>query len=181
MRAILDSAGLTEVRIFASSNLDEDSIAALVGCGAPIDGFGVGTRMNTSADQPYLDCAYKLQEYAGRPCRKRSEGKATLPGRKQVFRRVAPGALHRELAGDTLGLANEEQLGTPLLQPVMASGRRLAALPSLAESREYARAQLATLPPMLRQLEPRNDLAGEVELSAGLLALARRMDELPAD
>ena len=52
----------------------------------PIDGFGVGTRMNTSADAPFLDCAYKLVEYAGLPRRKRSEGKATWPGRKQVFR-----------------------------------------------------------------------------------------------
>lgn len=77
-----------EVRIFASSNLDEYRLHELLAAGAPIDGFGVGTRINTSADSPYLDCAYKLQEYAGRARRKRSEGKATWPGRKQVYRRV---------------------------------------------------------------------------------------------
>ena len=66
VRAILDSGGLAQVYIFASGNLDEDAVQTLVTSGAPIDGFGIGTRMNTSSDQPYLDCAYKLQEYAGR-------------------------------------------------------------------------------------------------------------------
>ena len=80
------------VTIFASGNLDEYRLRELVRQQAPIDGFGVGTRMNTSADAPYLDCAYKLQEYEGRPRRKRSEGKATWPGRKQVFRRYTPTA-----------------------------------------------------------------------------------------
>ncbi|MFP4896290.1 hypothetical protein [Paraburkholderia sp. EG304] len=72
--------------ILASGNLDEYRLRDLMGCDAPIHGSGVGTRMNTSADAPYLDCAYKLVEYAGEPRRKRSEGKVTLSGRKQVFR-----------------------------------------------------------------------------------------------
>src|SRR5262249_52862637 len=90
VRTILDAAGLRDVAIFVSGDVDEDRLRALIADGAPIDGFGVGTRVDTSADAPYLDCAYKLQEYAGRARRKRSIGKATWPGRKQVFRRTGP-------------------------------------------------------------------------------------------
>jgi nicotinate phosphoribosyltransferase len=86
VRRILDDGGLAEARIFASGNLDEHRLQELILGGAPVDGFGVGTRILTSADAPYLDCAYKLEEYAGKPRRKRSEGKATWPGRKQVYR-----------------------------------------------------------------------------------------------
>ena len=72
VRKILDAGGLSEVRIFASGHLDEYELQRLVNANAPIDGFGIGTRLDTSADAPYLDCAYKIQEYAGRPRRKRS-------------------------------------------------------------------------------------------------------------
>jgi nicotinate phosphoribosyltransferase len=75
------------VSIFASGGLDEDNIAAMLAAAAPIDGFGIGTSLTTSSDVPALDCAYKLQEYSGLPRRKRSAGKATWPGRKQVWRR----------------------------------------------------------------------------------------------
>jgi nicotinate phosphoribosyltransferase len=84
VRRILDEGGLKAVTIVASGGLDEDEIAALRG--VPIDSYGVGTSLTTSSDAPALDCAYKLQEYAGKPRRKRSEGKATWPGRKQVWR-----------------------------------------------------------------------------------------------
>lgn len=87
MRRILDDGGLSRVSIFASGGLDEDYVAEIVRAGAPIDGFGIGTSLTTSSDVPALDCAYKLQEYAGQPRRKRSAGKATWPGRKQVWRR----------------------------------------------------------------------------------------------
>ena len=151
VRAILDAGGGAKIGIFASSNLDEHAVEALVTGGAPIDGFGVGTRMNTSADQPYLDCAYKLQEYDGIARRKRSEGKSTWPGRKQVWRRFdAEG----RMCGDTLALADEVGGGTALLTPVMQAGRRLAPSPPLAAVREFERAQLATLPPSLLALEP---------------------------
>ena len=150
VRAILDEGGLGGVKIFASGNLDEYEIARLIAAGAPIDGFGVGTRMNVSADQPYLDCAYKLQEYAGRPRRKRSEGKATWPGRKQVFRRFdAQGTM----AGDILTVAGDVQEGTPVLIPVMRNGKRLAGSPPLAELRQRTLAQLSTLPEPLRRCE----------------------------
>jgi nicotinate phosphoribosyltransferase len=67
VRGILDDGGLPDVQIIASGGLDEAQLAALVASGAPIDGFGVGTRLDVSSDAPYLDCAYKLQQYAGRP------------------------------------------------------------------------------------------------------------------
>ena len=86
VRGILDHGGFQEIRIFASGNLDEYAIRELMSQGAPIDGFGVGTKLDTSEDAPYLECAYKLMEYAGRPRFKKSQGKATMPGRKQVFR-----------------------------------------------------------------------------------------------
>jgi len=151
VRAILDAGGLAEIRIFASGHLDEASVLALVESGAPIDGFGVGTRMNTCADQPYLDCAYKLQEYAGQARRKHSEGKTTWPGRKQVYRRFDEKGI---AMGDTLTLADDTAQGVPLLLPVMRNGLRLAASPHLTEVREYAGRQIDSLAPEWRSLEP---------------------------
>ena len=174
VRAILDGAGCRAIRIFASSNLDEYAVHELIAGGAPIDGFGVGTRMNTSADHPYLDCAYKLQEYEGAARRKRSEGKATWPGRKQVFRREDNG----RFAGDTLTLEGDPQPGTPLLEPVMAAGRRLAATPSLAMARAHAASQLARLPPALRSLD--NAAPYPVEVSPALRQLALQVDQRTA-
>ncbi len=86
VRTILDRGSLNDATLFASGNIDEYKLAELMAEQAPIDGFGIGTRLDTSSDAPYLDCAYKLQEYAGVARRKRSEGKATWPGRKQVYR-----------------------------------------------------------------------------------------------
>src|SRR5207249_12299311 len=85
-RTLLDGAGLTHVRIFASGGLDEADVDRLVAAGAPIDAFGVGTRVGVSADAPYLDSVYKLVEYDGRPVLKLSAEKSTEPGRKPVFR-----------------------------------------------------------------------------------------------
>ena len=171
VRAILDAGGAGYVKIFASSNLDEYSVQALREAAAPIDGFGVGTRLNTCADHPYLECAYKLQEYAGVARRKRSEGKATWPGRKQVYRCLDAGG---HLAGDTLTLDTDHRPGTPLLATVMQGGRRLAPSPPLAEVRDYAQRQLATLPPALRRLDEAPPYA--VEVAAPLRELARAVD-----
>jgi nicotinate phosphoribosyltransferase len=151
VRRILDDGGLTTVRIFASGNLDEFRLRELVASGAPIDGFGVGTRMNTSADMPYLDCAYKLQEYDDQPRRKRSEGKSTWPGRKQVYRTYDGTG---RMAGDVLTTADHDDAGEPLLRPAMRGGRRTGPQPSLAAIRDYARTQLARLPEALRGLDP---------------------------
>jgi nicotinate phosphoribosyltransferase len=120
-RRRLDAAGLTEVQIFASSDLDERKIAELVGANAPIDGFGVGTRLAVSEDAPALDMVYKLVEYAGEPRAKLSPHKVVAPGRKQVFRRQHDGLW----AGDTIAPFAEQGDGEPLLRRVMANGRRL--------------------------------------------------------
>src|SRR5450830_464719 len=123
VRRILDDGGLADVTIFASGGLDEDYIAEIVQAGAPIDGFGVGTILTTSSDAPVLDCVYKLQEYAGIARRKRSAGKATWPGRKQVWRNFAADG---RMTGDVLTVQDDQQAGEPLLMPVMRHGRRLA-------------------------------------------------------
>ncbi len=171
VRAILDAGGLQGVTIFASGNLDEYELARLRDEDAPIDGFGVGTRMNTSADAPYLDCAYKLQEYDGRARRKRSEGKATWPGRKQVWRhRDAEGLLVR----DVLTLADRPESGDALLVPVMRGGKRLAPRPALAEARVNARWELSRLAAPLRSLEPA--APHPVEVAPALRALAAEID-----
>src|SRR5262245_1587319 len=171
VRGVLDRGGLSEVTIFVSGNLDEYAVARLVSSGAPIDGFGVGTRLDTSADAPYLDCTYKLQEYAGVPRRKRSEGKATWPGRRQVYRRHAGDGT---IAGDTVTLAGEPGDGTPLVQPVMRRGARVTRVPTAAESRAHSLAQLATLPQGLRRLDA--PVPYPVEIGGELRELADRID-----
>ena len=173
VRAILDAAGLQAIRVFASGGLDENSLLAMCRGGAPIDGFGVGTSLTTSSDAPALDCAYKLQEYAGRPRRKRSEGKATWPGRKQVYRRHdADGTI----AGDTVALLGEPVDGEALLRPAMRAGKRVDGFPGLTEARAYAAASLARLPAPLRRLEPGRVT---VDISEGIRRLAADMDRRP--
>ena len=122
VRRILDDGGLADVTIFASGGLDEDYIAEIVAARAPIDGFGVGTNLTTSSDVPALDCAYKLQEYAGLARRKRSAGKATWPGRKQVWRSYGRDG---RIAGDILSLESDSQAGEALIELVMKAGRRV--------------------------------------------------------
>jgi nicotinate phosphoribosyltransferase len=167
VRAILDGEGLSYVRIFASGGLDEDEVARLLDNGAPIDAFGTGTRLNVSADAPYLDMAYKLVEYDGRKVLKLSEGKRTWVGQKQVFRsRDERG----QFAGDVFGLAEEEgPLGAePLLETVMTDGRLARSHPSLLEARRHCAAQLAALPEEFRRL--RDPRAYPVRVSERLAA-----------
>ena len=171
VRLILDRGGLTDTKILASGNLDEERVEALLKSGAPIDRFAVGTAMTTSADAPYLDCAYKLQEYAGRPCRKRSEGKATWPGRKQVYRRLGRDG---RLDGDIITIEGETRPGLPLLQPVMQNGRRLAPSPSIETIRDHARLALAELPDTLRRLDQAAPY--DVRIAEALEQLAQQVD-----
>ena len=172
VRDVLDTAGLEQVRVLASGGIDELEIARLLAAGAPIDGFGVGTSLTTSSDAPALDCAYKLQEYAGLARRKRSLGKATWPGRKQVYRWFdEDGRMVRDLL--TIE-ADRQQDGRALIKPVMRGGQRLAASPALAEIRAHAAAERATLPEGLRRLEAADAYA--VEVSRPLRALAEEVD-----
>ena len=147
VRHALDAGGHPEIGIFASGDLDEYAIARLKAQGAPIDGFGIGTRLTTSADAPYLGLVYKLQEYAGKPRRKTSHGKKTWPGRKQVYRRTDPNGYW---TGDTLTLADAPAEGTPLLQPAMRGGRRVHPRPDLTTLRARFQSHRTHLPPALR-------------------------------
>ncbi len=164
-RDMLDAAGLKKVRIFASGGLDEHGIAALVAADAPIDAFGVGTRMGTSEDVPALDVVYKLTALAGRGRVKLSPGKNLLPGQKQIWRIEAGGMARR----DVMGRAEEKNSGRALLQPVMQSGARIGAGPSLTEVAAHAQREIARLPPALRGLSPARYT---VEISAVLTAYA---------
>jgi nicotinate phosphoribosyltransferase len=171
VRQILDAGGLGDVTIFASGGLDEHAIARLLAAGAPIDGFGVGTSLTTSSDAPALDCAYKLQEYAGLARRKHSSGKATWPGRKQVWRRYGPDG---RMAGDTLSVVDDRQPGEPLLEPVMREGRRVMPSPTLAQARARAARELDRLPEPQRGLAPAD--VYPVAVGEALTRLAAEVD-----
>ncbi|HRY14972.1 MAG TPA: nicotinate phosphoribosyltransferase, partial [Candidatus Competibacteraceae bacterium] len=171
VRRILDEGGLKEVTLFGSGDLDEYRLAELSEAGAPYNGYGIGTRLDASTDAPTLDMVYKLQEYAGKPRRKRSEGKATWPGRKQIYRRTDENGI---LAGDCLSLENAPQPGEPLLQPVMREGKRLGPPEPPADIRERVQRQLAALPAALRA--NRTDASYPVEIAPELRELADRLD-----
>jgi nicotinate phosphoribosyltransferase len=182
VRAILDAGGLKDTTIFVSGGLDEDSLAAFARAGAPIDGIGIGTSLTTSADVPSIDCVYKLQEYAGLPRRKRSENKATWPGRKQVWRSYDADG---RMSGDLLSLATSSLPspasgggrgggGDPLIHPVMLGGRRLQPAPTLDDIRRYAKRELECLPQALRQLTP--GATYPVEVADDLVELAADVD-----
>jgi nicotinate phosphoribosyltransferase len=171
VRHILDEGSLASAQILASGNLDEHRIQALVQSGAPIDSFAVGTAMTTSSDAPSLDCAYKLQEYAGRPCRKRSEGKATWPGRKQVYRvYTKSGRLHH----DIVTTLDDRQDGEPLLSSVMKEGRRLAPVRALDDIRKDVTTALSRLPDWMRGLD--DSAPYDVRISEALHDLAESVD-----
>lgn len=166
-RSILDEEGLPEVRIVASGGLDEYALDDLIRSGAPIDTYAVGTRVGVSADAPYLDSAYKMVEYEGRPVMKLSSAKVTAPGPKQVFRR--PGY------ADVIGLADEQPPagGGPLLETVMRDGQRAGARPTLDECRERLTADLGRLPSAARRI--RAPVAPRATTSKRLSALTARV------
>lgn len=169
-RRLLDDAGLPQARIFASGGLDEYAIADLVSGGAPIDAYGVGTRMGVSADAPYLDTAYKLVGYAGRPVMKLSPGKATLPGAKQVYRSGYGTGLTDRLALRREAAPPDSE---PLLVPVMAHGHRRAGPEPLARARQRCAADLARLPASARAL--RDPVPVTVQVSTDLARLRARL------
>jgi nicotinate phosphoribosyltransferase len=175
VRRILDAGGLGHVTIFASGSIDEYVLENLMVKKAPIDGFGIGTHMDTSADAPYLDCAYKLVEYAGKPRRKRSEGKVLLPGRKQVYRRYDADG---RMAGDVLSLESDQQEGEPLLELFMQGGQRTRPAEPLATARERALEQMRRLPPALHSLKPAP--AYPVTVAEALHTMARHVDAAQA-
>lgn len=174
MRAILDEEGCRPVQIVLSGNLDEYAIQALLEAQTPVDAFGIGTHLVVSEDAPSLDMAYKLEAYAGRARRKRSPGKATWPGVKQVYRELTA---QGQFLGDRVALAGEAARGSPLLQQVMRDGARCARGPTLGESRDLCRGQLAGLPPPLRRMDE-GPAGYPVSVSPAIAALARELDAL---
>jgi nicotinate phosphoribosyltransferase len=171
VRRILDDGGLAEVTVFASGGLEEDQLMAIARANAPIDGFGIGTSLTTSSDAPALDCAYKLEEYAGLPRRKHSAGKETWPGRKQVWRHYGPDG---RMASDMLSVETDDQSGEPLIHQVMQAGKRVGPRPTFSEIRAHAAHELALLPEALRKLEP--DATYPVEVGEALVGLAAEFD-----
>jgi len=174
VRRILDGHGLDYVKIFASGDLDEYAVDELIRKGAEIDAFGVGTRMSTSNDRPYVDIVYKLSGriengmYA--PSMKLSKGKPTLPGIKQVFRRRNSKGQYVE---DTIGLDDEKVEGEPLLRKVMEDGHVTCRMPSLEEIRASVAENLSTLPEKYRRL--RGALKYPVRLSRKLQQVRRQL------
>jgi nicotinate phosphoribosyltransferase len=118
--------------------------------------------MGVSADAPFVDSVYKLVDIGGRPVLKLSAGKATAPGRKQVWRGGA---------GDVLALRDEPGVtgAEPLLELVMRDGVRTGSAPSLDEMRSRFDADLARLPAEARLL--RDAVQVEVRHSDALVAL----------
>ena len=171
-RAMLDEAGLPEVEVFASGGLDEFELDALLSAGAPIDGFGVGTKVGVSADAPWTDCAYKLVEYDGHPIMKLSTDKETLPGPKQIYRvRDGEGFMVR----DILATYDEpmQSEAEPLLREVMRDGRQTVPSPTLDELRVGFQRRFSELPERYKAL--RSPPRHPVEVSQ---RLGRLQDEV---
>ena len=164
VRRIFDAEGLTEVHIIASGGLDESDLERLGA--APFDSYGVGTRMGVSADAPWADIAYKLVEYQDRAVLKLSTGKASWPGKKQVFRQTAE---NRKAERDIIGLRDEEIEGESLLEQTVCDGRRTSTVPTLIEMRERLVADLATLPESVQAIRQPGHFP--VEFSPKLKAL----------
>ncbi|MDZ7810382.1 MAG: hypothetical protein U5L11_09880 [Arhodomonas sp.] len=171
VRRILDDGGLHETKVLVSGGLDEGRIAEIVTTGAPVDGFGVGSKVDTSADEPFLDSAYKLHHLAGQARAKHSEGKTDLPGIKQVYRRCDADGFFQE---DVIGLADESCEGEALLQTMMRQGRRVdtAEHTGVEAARRRAREERARLPAGCGPLNEEHP--APVRLSAGLQALVAR-------
>lgn len=170
-RAILDEAGLQDARIMASGDLNEFRIQSLVQQGAPIDAFGVGTELVTSADSPRLNAVYKLVELESggiqRYTAKFSEEKATYPGAKQVYRLEDRDVIACAWEGPPSKTAKS------LLRLVLLEGRLTEPLPTAAEAQAYAKRQLSELPAACRRLD--SPEPHRIEYSRALLSLAERV------
>ncbi|BES70450.1 nicotinate phosphoribosyltransferase [Marinobacter nanhaiticus D15-8W] len=169
-RKMLDEAGYKDIKIMASSGLDEYKIARLREQGAPLDGFGVGTAVGASNDAPALELAYKLTEYAGKPRMKNSPGKQSFPGRKQVYRQQDTDGNYTR---DIITHRDESAEGTPLLVPTLWAGRAVeGAIASLDDATAASREAVSRLPERLRQLDEAEDY--QVTISERLQKLQSR-------
>jgi nicotinate phosphoribosyltransferase len=171
VRQILDSAGLQEAKIMATNDLNEDRLAELVRAGAPIDTFGVGTELATSADSPTLSAVYKLveikRENTTHYAAKFSDDKETLPAAKQIYR--GPD-------GDLLANydeCNSELKGDVLLRPIVMRGKLLEPLPSTEQIQAYATSAIERLPEEVLSLT--NEVRYPVDVSPRILKLAETL------
>ena len=172
VRLILDQNGCSDIKILASGNLDERIIQTLVSHGAPIDAYGVGTKLDTCEDAPYMECAYKLMAYDGQPKLKKSSGKATWPGRKQIMRSFRDGVMVK----DVVTLEGDALEGTPLIEKVMEHGCRLAPSPDLSSLAAYTKCQLQSLPDNLQKLS--DTPCYSLEISSALVRLRKKAEQL---
>jgi nicotinate phosphoribosyltransferase len=163
-RDILDQRGLAHVHIFVSGSLDEYLLEDLASSGAPVDAAGVGTRLGTVADAPYVDSVYKLVEVGGSPVMKLSPGKETLPGAKQIWRREG----RRDVLARRTEAAPEAAEG--LLVPAIRGGRRLRGRSAIAQAKARVEQDLSWLPAAARRI--RAPEAPEPVLSDALKVLA---------
>lgn len=171
VRQILDAGGLDKTQIFVSGSLDEFKIDDALSQDAPVDAFGVGSALGTSSDAPTMDIVYKLVAYGDRPVLKLSQGKQTLAGPKQVFRRFTKAG---EMKEDVLALREETiRDAQPLLVEVMKNGKRIESSPSLKTLRARVETALASLPPALRVL--RGSAPYSVSASPALEELQSRL------
>ena len=171
VRKILDNAGLSDVKIYASSGFDEFTIHELLANSARIDAFGVGTKIGTSADAPYLDVLYKLVKLNDRLLRKLSPGKKTLAGEKQVFRKIDANGLYAE---DIIGLRDESIDGaTPLLSHVMHQGERVGLPPALEDIRAGFKLNFSLLPDKYKSIHEKHPYP--VGLSEGLVEAQKKI------
>lgn len=170
-RKILNDAGLDKAKIFASGGFDEYKIHDVLERQADIDAFGVGTKMGVSADAPYLDMAYKLVKYAGRPVLKLSTGKKTLTSAKQVFRMTGS---NKELDHDVIALREDKMEGEALLKPVMKNGKITSDLPSLADIRDRFMDEFSNLPDKYKALK--NPKPYPVHLSPHMEEIQKRTE-----
>lgn len=164
-RALLDELGATDTRIVVSSDLDEYVIEELVEDRAPIDSFGVGTRVVTGSGHPTASFVYKLVSIGDRDVAKRSSGKATRGGRKRAWRERSDGvavAEHVTVHDHAFAVDDErdEALGRPLQVLALRAGERLHE-PTNAEIRAWHRAAIDELPAMARMI-----VAGTAALTA---------------
>jgi nicotinate phosphoribosyltransferase len=175
IRKILDKHGLSYAKIFVSGDLDEFKIGSLLDQGAKIDSFGVGTKMGTSSDRPYLDVIYKLCETmnfdgSSVPIMKLSEEKNTLPGRKQVYRFTNQEGIMEK---DVIALADEQVQGDGLLAKVLEKGKLIYNFPSLNDIRTSASENLSKLPERYKALT--HAPVYPVELSRKLQLLIKKI------
>jgi nicotinate phosphoribosyltransferase len=176
VRHILNSHGLRYVKIFASGDLDEYAITDLLKNDAKIDAFGVGTRMSTSFDRPYVDVVYKLSGIVERgtfvPTMKLSKGKITLPGKKQIFRQTNE---NEKYVRDIIGLEKEKVDGKPLSIKVMERGRNVCETRTLGEIRTATSMNFSQFPDKYKKLT--NACRYPVKLSPALMKIKRELTE----